>query len=202
MRKGEVTRQTILNKAVGLASQFGLEGLSIGGLASGLNLSKSGLFAHFQSKEALQMQVLDAAAMVFVESVIRPALKEPRGEPRIRGLFENWLKWAHSKNNPGGCIFVAAAAELDDRPGPVREHLLRISKDWLNTRVRIGMTGVETGFFRPNTDTEQFAHDLYGIMLAYHHAARLLRDNKAEIRARNAFENLLALSKSPKGVSI
>lgn len=190
-KKGENTRQTILNRAVGLASQLGLEGLSIGTLATAMNLSKSGLFAHFQSKEALQMQVLDAASMVFVEKVVRPALQTERGEPRIRALFENWLAWANSKTNPGGCIFIAAAAEMDDRPGAVRDHLVKISKEWVNTRVRIAMTGVEKGFFRADLDCEQFAQDLHGIFLSYHHAERLLRDPKAEQRARNAFENIL-----------
>lgn len=200
VRKGENTKQNILSRALLLASQVGLEGLSIGGLATALNLSKSGLFAHFQSKESLQIQVLETAAQVFTEHVIRPALGAPRGEPRVRALFENWLKWASSERNPGGCIFVSAAAELDDRPGPVRDRLLRISKDWLNTRIRIAMTGVEKGHFRSDLDPEQFAYELYAIMLAFHHASRLLRDPKAENRARRAFENLVQASHIGKAV--
>jgi AcrR family transcriptional regulator len=191
LRKGELTRQNILNCAVGLASQMGLEGLSIGSLASNLKLSKSGLFAHFQSKERLQIMVLDAAAQSFSDSVVRPAVKEERGLPRIRALFENWLGWANTRG-PGGCIFVAASAELDDRPGPVRDHLVKLQKEWLNVRIRIAMTGVEQGHFKSDLDCEQFAYDFYGIMLVYHHAARLLKDPKAEKRARRSFESLLS----------
>src|SRR5712691_7251134 len=120
MRKGANTRHAILTHATGLASQVGLTGLTIGALADHLRLSKSGLFAHFRSKEALQIQVLEHAAASFVEAVVRPALPLPRGEPRMRALFERWLEWDQSGALPGGCVFVAAATELDDRPGPVR----------------------------------------------------------------------------------
>ncbi|MBL7714360.1 MAG: TetR/AcrR family transcriptional regulator [Bdellovibrionales bacterium] len=200
MKKGDLTRQNILSRAVDLASQLGLEGLSIGLLANTLNLSKSGLFAHFQSKEALQIQVLDAGALIFSEMVVRPAIQEPRGEPRIRAIFEKWIQWVQSKSNAGGCLFVAASAELDDRAGPVRDHLVKIQKDWLNTRVRVAMTGVEKGFFRSDLDCEQFAFEEHGIMLAYHHTARLLRDPKAEVRARQAFERLIQASQPPRSV--
>lgn len=118
MRKGELTHQTILETAVRLASRVGLHGLSIGGLAEELSLSKSGLFAHFKSKTELQVQVLEAATAAFTERVIRPALGQPRGEPRVRALFDGWLTWDRDKYLEGGCIFVAAAAELDDVPGP------------------------------------------------------------------------------------
>ncbi len=116
--KGAITRQAVLERATQLASRVGLGGLTIGSLADELELSKSGLFGHFRSKEALQIQILDHAAARFVESVVRPALREPRGEPRMRALFERWLDWGRSSPMPGGCLFVAAATELDDRPGP------------------------------------------------------------------------------------
>src|SRR3954470_4749744 len=121
MRKGEATRQAILDHAAAQASRIGLRGLSIGQLAEELALSKSGLFAHFQSKEALQVQVLEHAAANFVDRVVRPALAAPRGIPRLRALFEGWLAWGDSQAS--GCIFVAAAAELDDQPGPARDRL-------------------------------------------------------------------------------
>jgi AcrR family transcriptional regulator len=193
LRKGEATRQTILKKAVSLASRVGLEGLSIGTLASQLALSKSGLFAHFQSKESLQIQVLDAASQVFADTVIRPAVKEERGEKRLRAVLENWLSWTRHKANPGGCIFIAAAAELDDRPGSVRDHLVKIQRLWLETRIRLGKSAQEAGFFKKDADIELFAHELHGIMLAYHHAARLLKDPGAEDKARRAFEHLIDL---------
>src|SRR5512132_1431572 len=119
MRKGEATRAAILDRGVRLATQIGLEGLTIGRLATDLGLSKSGLFAHFHSKEALQIQVLDAAAERFVEKVVRPAVRQPRGEPRVMALCDQWLAWAKTTSGPGGCLFVAAAAEFDDRAGAV-----------------------------------------------------------------------------------
>ena len=120
MRKGEQTRTLILNEAVALASQVGLEGLSIGSLAARLHLSKSGLFAHFGSKEDLQLQTLRQAQLRFEETVFRPALKAPRGLPRLRALFVNWLGWIkHNDELPGGCLILAASVEYDDRPGPI-----------------------------------------------------------------------------------
>jgi AcrR family transcriptional regulator len=191
MGKGEETRLAILDEATGLASQVGLGGLTIGSLAARTHLSKSGLFAHFASKEALQAQVLEHASARFVDLVVRPALAAPRGEPRLRALFDRWLAW-EADAYPGGCPFVAAMAELDDRPGPVRDQLVRSQLDWLDTIAQVFRTGVAEGRFRADADPEQFAHDLQGVMLAYHHASRLLRDPAAETRARRAFEALLA----------
>lgn len=197
MRKGDSTRQAILTHATGLASQVGLTGLTIGRLADHLRLSKSGLFAHFRSKEALQIQVLEHAAASFVEAVVRPALKEPRGEPRIRALFERWLDWEEAEALPGGCVFVAAASELDDRPGPARDRLVELQRRWLDVMVTSYRKAVEAGRFRADGggDAEQFAQDLYGVMLAFHHQARLMGDAGAEARARRAFETLLAAAR-------
>jgi AcrR family transcriptional regulator len=197
VRKGELTRNAILDRATGLASKVGLDGLTIGALASDLELSKSGLFAHFHSKEALQLQVLEHGAAAFVELVIRPALAEPRGEPRMRALFERWLDWAQSSPLPGGCIFVQAAVELDDRPGPVRDRLVDFQQQWLAVISTSMEQGIEAGTFHTSADPEQFAHDLYGVMLAYHHASRLLRDPRAEARARRAFDALLHAAMAP-----
>ena len=189
--KGAVTRQAVLERAVALASRVGLGGLTIGTLADDLDLSKSGLFGHFKSKEALQVQVLDHAAERFVAAVIRPALAQPRGVPRLRAIFENWLDWARSSPMPGGCLFVAAATELDDKTGPVRDRLEQLQRDWLGVMATSYRKGIEAGQFPADADPDQFAHDMYGVMLAYHHAHRLLRDPKAEARARHAFEALL-----------
>jgi AcrR family transcriptional regulator len=188
--KGELTRQAILEHATSLASRVGLEGLTIGRLADDLALSKSGLFAHFKSKQALQVQVLEFAAERFTEGVIRPALAAPRGEPRVRALFERWLEWGRTRL-PGGCLFVAAATELDDQPGPGRDQLVRGQRDWLELIANCCRTAVAEGHFRKDMDPEQFAHDLYGVMLAWHHAARLLRDERAQERAHSAFEALV-----------
>jgi len=188
--KGEETRLAILDAAVRLASEVGLTGLSIGKLADALEMSKSGLFAHFQSKETLQLQVLGRASHVFVQEVIRPALAAPRGEPRLSALFERWLAWTKTSTLPGGCLLGAAAAELDDRPGPVRDRLVALQRDWLDLMANVARTAVDEGHFRADIDAEQFAHDLYAAMLGYHHAARLLRDPKADERARAGFERL------------
>jgi AcrR family transcriptional regulator len=196
MRKSDATHQAILEHATGLASRVGLEGLTIGSLATELDLSKSGLFAHFQSKEALQVQVLDHGAAVFVENVVRPALSAPRGESRMRALFDRWLDWARSSPLPGGCLFVQAAVELDDRPGPARDRLVEYQRQWLDVIATSLQKGIEAGAFRPDADTMQFAHDLYGVMLAYHHASRLLHDPEAEPRARRAFDVLLSAARS------
>jgi AcrR family transcriptional regulator len=198
--RGEATRHAILERAAGLASQVGLEGVTIGRLADELALSKSGLFAHFHSKETLQVQTLQFAAQLFVDQVIRPALKAPRGTARLRALYERWLAWARESPLPGGCLFIQAASELDDREGVVRDELVRQQRDWLELIANVARTAVAEGQFRPDADVEQLAHDLNGSMLAFHHAHRLLRDPAAERRARRAFEALIQAA-SPTGAS-
>ncbi len=194
MSKGEATRTAILDRATALASEVGLEGLTIGSLADDLGLSKSGLFAHFRSKEALQIQVLEHIAARFVDNVIRPALKAPRGEPRLRALFELLLEWPTRNELPGGCPLVSAVSELDSRPGPARDLLVRQQRDWLDTIATVVRTALAEGHFRKEVDPEQFAYELYGIEFAYHHALRLLEDPKASRRARAAFEALMERS--------
>ena len=183
MKKGETTRETILRHAVGLASRVGLSGLSIGRLAQELDLSKSGLFSHFHSKEALQIR--------FVENVVKPALEAPRGTPRIQGLFDRWLAWSQSDPLSGGCFFVAMVTDLDGRPGPSRDLLVRLQRSWMDFLADLVRSVVREGRFRPDTDPEQFANDMYGVMLAYHHASRLLDDPAAEARARRALATLV-----------
>jgi AcrR family transcriptional regulator len=192
MGKGDLTRQHILEHATGLATQLGLEGITIGRLAEDLSLSKSGLFAHFQSKEALQLQVMEFAAARFVDAVVRPALASPRGEPRVRAMFANWLAWAEQRGLPGGCFFVAASVELDDRPGPVRTRLVEMQRDWLDALAQAVRIAIAERHFRKDTDPEQFAYEMYGIMLMNHHCTRLLRDAASERRARQAFERLVS----------
>jgi AcrR family transcriptional regulator len=193
--KGEVTKQMILDRASSLASRIGLGGLSIGGLADELELSKSGLFAHFRSKEALQVQVLEHAAARFVETVIKPALTAPRGERRVRAVFDFWKKWPKASGMEGGCFFVAAAAELDDQPGPARDVLVRQQKDWLEVLANVVRTAVAEGHFKKSVDPEQLAFELFGIMLSYHFNSRLLGEPSAGDRADAAFEALVARAK-------
>lgn len=196
MGKGAETRGAILERAIQLASEVGLEGLTIGRLADALDLSKSGLFAHFASKEALQVQTLERAGERFVDVVIRPALAAPRGEPRVRALFERWLRWPREVPQPGGCIFVQAAVELDDRPGPARDLLVRQQKEFLATVATAVKGAIAEGHLARGADAEQLAFELYGLMLSTHHASRLLRDPSALQRARRGFERLLASAAS------
>jgi len=192
MGKGAETRGAILERAVQLASEDGLEGLTIGRLAAALDLSKSGLFAHFESKEGLQVATLERAAERFVEVVIRRALKAPRGEPRLRALVEQWQRWPVEVPQPGGCIFVQAAVELDDKPGPARNRLVQLQREWLGSLATAVKGAIAAGHFRGDVDPEQIAFELYGIMLSTHHAARLLRDPRATARARRAVDRLLS----------
>jgi AcrR family transcriptional regulator len=195
MAKGEETRSAILEKALAMASTVGLEGLTIGNLAKEVGLSKSGLFAHFNSLENLQIEVLRTATERFVELVILPALKQPRGEPRIRAIFKNLRNWDSASFLPGGCLFIAAANELDDRPGPVRDFLVNSQKDLMATIAMAAKIAVEEGHFRPDLDPELFAFEFYSILLSHHHFTRLLADPKANSHYRNAFESLIQRSR-------
>jgi AcrR family transcriptional regulator len=195
--KGAETRQRVVERALALASRFGIEGLSLGELAQSLELSKSGLFAHFRSKEALQIAVLEMAAERFRQTVVVHALRKPRGEPRIRELFERWLSWGEACSLDGGCIFVAASAELDDRPGPVREALVQTQRDLQATLAHAARIAIDEHHFRPDVDPEEFAFELYALVLGYAHAARLMRDPAAPKHVRAAFERLIAAARPP-----
>jgi AcrR family transcriptional regulator len=193
MGKGQETKQAIVDEALDLVSTVGLDKLSIGALASATGLSKSGLFAHFRSKEQLQLQVLEEARRRFVDIVIAPALKQPRGEARIRAMFETTMKqWEHEL--PGGCIFYAVSAELDDQPGPARDFLKAIQRDYGEILKRAAEIAVEEGDFRSDLDLDQFVFDLNSITAAFHHFGRLLGEPKAEQHAYQAFESLLERS--------
>ena len=192
MSKGEDTRSAVLGTALSLASELGLEGVTIGKLAEHVGMSKSGLFAHFASKENLQVAILDEAVARFVAIVVAPALKKPRGEPRLRALIENWLAWSKQDFLPGGCIFVVAGVELDDRPGPARDRFVAAQKDWLATIAQAARIGIEEKQFRKDLDVEQLAHEVYSIAYGYHFLRRIHDPVRAERRTRTAFERILA----------
>ena len=198
MRKGEATRERILESALELASTEGLSGLSIGRLADRNRMSKSGLFAHFRSKEGLQLDVLELASARFRESVFTPALRADRGEPRIRALFDHWLEWVDQQTLPGGCLLTAAAVELDDQPGATRDALVDAQRQWSDTLARAVRIAIEERHFRPDVDPHLFAFQLHSIVLGYHHARRLLHDPQAARRAHGAFEALLATARPRK----
>ncbi|HEY3502388.1 MAG TPA: TetR/AcrR family transcriptional regulator [Actinocatenispora sp.] len=195
MAKGTQTREAIVDTAVEVAFRVGLGGLTIGELARQRQMSKSGLFAHFRSKEALQLAALARARETFVDLVIRPALSAPRGEPRIRELFERWLACGRD-GVAGGCLFVKAATEFDGQPGALREQLAQDHQDLFDTITQVCRSGVSVGHVRPDADAEQFAHDLYGVLLGFYLTHRLLADPAAEDRARFSFEALLAAART------
>ena len=180
----------ILETGLDMASQLGLEGVSIGSLAQATNMSKSGLFAHFQSKENLQVEILDHAARVFSENVIIPALAREAGIPRIKALVNNWVEW--SDNLTGGCIFVSASADYSDRPGKVRKCLLGQQEDWIDCLCRIAESAIKVGDFREDIDCEQFAFDLYSLLLGFHLYDKLLDDSATKKRQEIALDRLLA----------
>jgi AcrR family transcriptional regulator len=157
------------------------------------------LFAHFRSKEVLQLETLRMASQRMIDTVVEPALATPRGEPRVRALFEHWLAWEQSPSLPGGCPFMAASFELDDRPGPVRDFVVQSLRDWMDTMAGAARIAVQEGHFRADLDCEQFAHDCQGIGLAFVHASRLMKDPKARARAQSAFEALLSRSRAASG---
>jgi AcrR family transcriptional regulator len=192
MKKGERTRNLILDDALVLASEVGLEGLSIGSLAGRLGLSKSGLFAHFGSKEDLQLATLQHGQQRFEVTVFRPALAIPRGLPRLRALFENWLDWIARVARPGGCVLLAAAMEYDDRPGPVREALVAGQRELRGAVAKAVRLAIQEAHLVPDTDPWQLAFEVMGILLAAHHDRGLLDDPRALNRARAAFERLIA----------
>jgi len=186
----------VLDHAFTLVSRVGFEGLTIGTLAERVGLSKSGLFGHFHSKEQLQLEVLETAVDRFMQGVIAPALKAPRGEPRVRAFFQNWLEWGRGHvAQTEGCLFIAAANELDDRQGPLRERLVDYQREWLAGLARAAQLAVEERHFRSDLDTEQFAYEFYSIILAFHHSSRLLRDARSDERAERQFERLITNSR-------
>jgi AcrR family transcriptional regulator len=188
--KGQQTKTAILDEAVDIVSQVGFNALTIGQLAESTGMSKSGLFAHFKSKEALQLETLERGRERFTDLVIRPTLATPRGIARVRALLDNWLVW-ETEALQGGCIFVTGSIEYDDQPGPMRDALVRSQLDWGEFVATVVGTGVSEGDFKADLDTEQFAFTLQGVMYAYHHTARLLRDPKALDHTRRAAEQLL-----------
>ena len=192
MGKGEQTRTAILDEALKIASRLGLEGLTIGSLAEATGLSKSGLFAHFGSREDLQLAVLEHAAQLYGSKVFRPVLNIERGLPRLRALFERWLDWALASGLPGGCIMIAAAAEYDDRPGPIRDAVIANQNRGRAISEKAVRLAVEEGHLRADTDPEQIAFELLAIVLATHNYRRLLGDREARKRALTAFEQLIA----------
>lgn len=191
MGKGDETRSTILASAVALASEAGLAGVSIGALADRTGMSKSGLFAHFASKENLDVAILKEAVERFIANVVAPALKEPRGEPRVRALFDRWLRWPTLDFQPGGCVFMACGVELDDRPGPARDVLVAAQRDWIETLAQAARIAKEEAHFRPDLDEKQFAYELFSLVIGSYYVHRLSLDPRSAKRVRVAFDRIV-----------
>jgi AcrR family transcriptional regulator len=177
--KGARTRESILRVAVNLASVEGLQGLTIGRLADELKMSKSGLFAHFGSKEELQLATVDMARDIFVEHVIRPGLAQPAGMPRLWALCENWLGHVEARVFEGGCFFAAASFEFDSRPGPVRDRIVEAMKDWLFTLARAVDEARKAGHLKPAVDPQQLAFEIHSLAIGAHWGFQLLGDKQA-----------------------
>jgi AcrR family transcriptional regulator len=194
--KGEQTRRAILARALRIVSDVGYEGLSIGVLAEEARLSKSGLFAHFKSKEALQLGVIEEVINQFTMRVVQPALASRRGEPRLMVLFEKKLEWIRGEQELRGCLLQKASLEYHNRYGhPVRERVVQALQDWRELVARCTQTAIDEGQFRADLDPEQFGYELDGITMMYQQAHGLMRDRAAGARAQTAFESLLDRSR-------
>ena len=197
MRKGERTRAAVLDQAMAVASCKGLQGLSIGVLASQAGLSKSGLFAHFGSKEALQQAVLEEAVESFIREVITPALAVPSGIGRIRACFENWLAWTSNSRFPGGCPLMGATFELDSQPGPLRDYVAAQQGRWLQSLARMVRSAIKAGELASDTDPNRLAFEINGIGLSHNFSCRLLEDPNCTDYARKAFDGLMERASIP-----
>ena len=190
LHKGQQTKQAIVDAALQLASQVGLEGLSIGALAEITKMSKSGVFAHFGSREELQISVIREYYQQFANEVFSPAMDEARGLPRVRAMFDNWMKRV-ALEIQSGCIFISGAVEFDDRPGPVRDALASSIKTWLAAMYRAVVQAKEEGHLAEDADEEQMAFEMHGLILALHYESRFLNNPVSTGRARQGFENIL-----------
>jgi AcrR family transcriptional regulator len=201
LQKGQQTRATILEAALALAANMGLEGLSIGALAEVTQMSKSGVFAHFGSREELQISVVREYHAKFEEEVFFPAMREARGLPRLKTLFENWVRRV-SMELDSGCIYISGAVEFDDRPGPVRDALASMVQAWQAALERAVRIAVDEGHLNDDMDPLQLVFELHGLILALHHDARFLRNAGALERVRTAFERLVGHYATPNGLQI
>lgn len=190
LQKGQQTKAAIVDAALGLATQIGVEGLSIGALAEVTQMSKSGVFAHFGSREELQISVIREYHRRFEQEVFYPALSEPRGLPRLRAMFANWMQRT-SIELDSGCIYISGAVEFDDRPGPVRDALAWSVQTWHGAMKRAITQAKEERHLGADVDEEQMLFEIHGLILALHYEARFLKNPGSIARANTGFENIL-----------
>lgn len=189
-RKGELTRAAIVEAALTIARRDGLEGLTIGLLAEQTRMSKSGVFAHFGSREELQRAVLAEYAGRFVAAVLAPAVRRPRGLARLQAILDNWLALL-AKEIEQGCLMVSGSIEYDDRPGAMRDAVAEIIRGWTAELLRAIGYAKASGELRADVDAKQLAFEIYGLVLAFHQSARLLRATDSNGRARIALQRLI-----------
>ena len=191
IQKGQQTKAAIVDAALGLATQIGLEGLSIGVLAEVARMSKSGVFAHFGSREELQLSVVREYHERFEAEVFYPAMQAARGLPRLQQLFANWTQRTSAEID-SGCLYISGAAEFGDRPGPVRDALASSVKTWLAAVLRAVLQARDEGHLASDMDAEQMVFEIHGLILALQYEARFLRSGQSLQRTALGFENLLA----------
>lgn len=197
MTRGDQTRQTILDVALKEASMLGLEGLAIGPLAKRVGMSKSGLFAHFGSKEELQVAVVEHAAELFGDWVLRPTLKDPRGEPRLQGLVERYIAWTDAPPVPGGCLLLAGAFEMDARPGPVRDAIAARVLMLRQFITRAAQIAIEEGHFGADADPDQLAFEIHTLLFGYHVDHHFLQRKGARARAMTTLDSIFKAARRP-----
>ncbi|RYZ11627.1 MAG: TetR/AcrR family transcriptional regulator [Comamonadaceae bacterium] len=200
-QKGQQTKSAIIDAALGLAAQIGLEGLSIGALAEVTQMSKSGVFAHFGSREELQISVVGEYHRRFEQEVFYPALTAARGLPRLRALFGNWMKRTSAELD-SGCIYISGAVEFDDRPGPVRDALADSVNSWLAAMNRAVVQAKDEGHLRADADERQIAFEIHGLILALHYEARFLRVPGSLGRADAGFDRIVARHAAGDGAAV
>lgn len=190
LRKGEQTHAAILDAALDMASRQGLEGLTIGLLADKMSMSKSGVFAHFGSREDLQIAVVKRYHDQFEQEIFFPAMKQPRGLPRLRALFTGWVRRV-TLEITSGCIYISGAVEYDDRPGAIREELVAMVRTWQGSLRRAVQQAIDEGHLRADIDPDQMVFEMYGLVLALHHDARFIQRPGSEKRAQAGFETMI-----------
>ncbi|HEX9457641.1 MAG TPA: TetR/AcrR family transcriptional regulator [Thermoanaerobaculia bacterium] len=189
--KGARTKHGILERAVDIASLEGLAGLTIGRLAEELEMSKSGLFAHFGSKEELQLATVEAAQQRFVDEMFRPALKAARGYPRLLAICRSWLDYIKRDVFPGGCFFAAASFEFDGRPGPIRDAVVAAMDVWLDALEKAIRMAKEEGHLDRGVDVKQLAFEINAIFFGANFSYQMRDDKRAISRAWKAIEDRL-----------
>ena len=190
LQKGQQTKAAIIDTALGMATQIGLEGLSIGAVADAMQMSKSGVFAHFGSREELQISVILEYHQRFEHEIFFPAMDLPRGLPRLKALFNNWMQRTSAEID-SGCLYISGAVEFDDRPGPVRDALASSVKTWLTALHRAVLQARDEQHLSKDTDATQMSFEIHGLILALHYEARFLKSAKSLYRAKQGFEHIL-----------